>query len=160
MSNSKSRSIASWLLSFCVCTALMYSTAHADPVWHCSRTSVKVADAGDNFTLAALETEREVIRISLRDLYAAYQGTPVKASGMVVSACFMKGNDAETQAALKSIGAEPLVLEKLSRKSALVNHHVYIAQNPQDMLACITKHQPAIGYLPTAMHTEAVGPCF
>jgi hypothetical protein len=121
---------------------------------------VQVADAGDNFTLAALETEREVMRISLRDLFAAYQGTPVKISGMMVSACFVSGDDSDTQTALKSIGADPLVLAKLSHKSTLINHHVYMVQSSKDMLTCMTKHQPAIGYFPAVMHTEAVGPCF
>ena len=154
------RSIPSWLLVLGLPCTMVCTAAQADPVWHCSRTSVQVADAGDNFTLAALETEREVIRISLRDLFAAYQGSTVKVSGMVVSACFVNGTDAHTKNALKSIGADPLVLAKLSHKSTLINHHVYMVQSSKDMLTCMTKHQPAIGYFPTVMHTEAVGPCF
>lgn len=136
------------------------TNAFADPVWHCSRTDVQVADAADNFSLAALDTEREVIRISLRDLYSIYQGQTVKASGMVVSACFVGADSPLTKVAMKSIGAEPQVLEKLSRQSNLVGSHVYMVPNEQQMIACMTKHYPAIGYMPKATNNEAIGPCF
>ena len=162
MHNRQAISFSSWLLGLCVSSGLLLcaTAAQADPVWHCSRSGVQVADASDNFNLAALDVEHEVIRLSLRDLYSAYQGTTIKASGMVVSACFVGGQHAPTKAAMKSIGAEVQVLERLSRKSALVPSHVYMVQNEQEMIACMTKHQPAIGYLTKATHTEAVGPCF
>jgi len=154
----KSRS--SWLLCICVSAFLFTFSAQAEPVWHCSRTGVQVADAGDNFTLATLDTEREVMRISLRDLYSAYQGQTVKASGLTVSACVIAGDNPTTKAAMKSIGADARVLEKISRKSALIQSSVYVVQNEQDMQGCMTKHYPAIGYLQQATHNEAIGPCF
>jgi hypothetical protein len=160
MNNTSRNSISSWLLGLCLSSTLLSVAAQAEPVWHCSRTGVQVADAGDNFTLAALDAEREVMRISLRDLYSAYQGHTVKASGLTVSACLMAGNHPTTQAAMQSIGADARVLEKMSRKSALVQSHVFVVQNEQDMQACMSKHYPAIGYLPQATHTEAIGPCF
>lgn len=132
----------------------------AEPVWHCSRTDVQVANAADNFNLAALDTEREVMHISLRDLYGVYQGQTIKASGMVVSACFVGPDNPLTKVAMKSIGAEPRVLEKLARQSNLVGTHVYMVLSEQEMLACMTKHRPAIGYMPQTTHNEAVGPCF
>lgn len=150
------RLLSTYVLGLWLCA----TAALADPVWHCTRSGVQVADASNNFNLASLDAEHEVIRISLRDLYSAYQGTTVKASGMVVSACFVGGNHVMTQTAMKSIGAVPQVLEKLSSQNAMVANHVYRVQNEHDMLACMTQHKPAIGYLSKATHTEDVGPCF
>ena len=161
MHKHQTKSFSSYLLGIVVSSfVLCCTTALAEPVWHCSRSGVQVADASDNFTLAALDVEHEVMRISLRDLYSAYQGATVKASGMVVSACFIGGNHAMSKTAMKSIGAVPQVLEKLSSQNAMVANHVYRVQNEHDMLACITQHKPAIGYLSKATHTEDVGPCF
>ena len=47
---------------------LIGAPAWAQPVWHCSRSDVQIANASDDFTLAALTIEREVIRLSLGDL--------------------------------------------------------------------------------------------
>lgn len=161
MHKHQTKSFSSYLLGIVVSSfVLCCTTALAEPVWHCSRSGVQVADASDNFTLAALDVEHEVMRISLRDLYSAYQGATVKASGMVVSACFIGGNHAMSKTAMKSIGAELHVLENLSRKSTLVASHVHMVKNEQEMIACMTKHKPAIGYLPQATQTEAIGPCF
>ena len=160
MSTRKYRSAKIRLIGASLLALLLGTSAQADPVWHCSRTSLQVADAGDNFSLAALDAEREVLRISLRDLYAIYQGNQVKASGVTLSACFIGGNNAITKSAMSSIGAEPHVLEKLSRKTALVSQNIYMVQSEQDMQSCMTKHHPAIGYLSKATHTEAIGPCF
>lgn len=160
MNIKKHKTRSSWLLNICVSTFLFTFSAQAEPVWHCSRTGVQVADANNNFTLAALATEREVVRISLRDLYSAYQGQTVKASGLTVSACLIAGDYPTTKAAMKSIGADAQVLEKMSRKSTLIQGNVYLVQNEQDMQACMTKHYPAIGYLPQATHNEAIGSCF
>jgi hypothetical protein len=139
---------------------LTSSNVLAEPIWHCSRSDVQLANAADNFSLAALDTEREVIRISLRDLYGIYQGQTIKASGMVVSACFVGADNPLTKVAMKSIGAEPNVLQKLAHQSNLVGTNVYMVPNEEEMLACMTKHHPAIGYMPKATHNEAIGPCF
>ena len=160
MRTNNSISITSQLLKLYAVGLMSCATAYADPVWHCSRTDVQMADAADNFSLAGLDTEREVMRISLRDLYGIYQGKTVKASGMVVSACFVGADSALTKVAMKSIGAEPQILEKLSRQSNLVGSHIYMVPNEQEMLACMKKHYPAIGYLNRATHNEVIGPCF
>lgn len=147
-------------LLLCAASVLFCLSVMADTVWHCSRTDVQVANASDNFTLAALDTEREVMRISLKDLYAIYQGKTVKVSGIQVSACFIGTNDAVTQNAMRSIGADTRVLERLSSQGSLVQSHIYQVLNEKDMLACMTKHQPAIGYFSKTTQHEAVGPCF
>jgi hypothetical protein len=149
----------SQLLSLCATGALFCLPAKAEPVWHCSRTDVQVANAADNFTLAALDVEREVMRISIRDLYAAYQGTPVKASGLQVSACFIGGkDDPTTQKAMQSIGADTKTLEQLSRQS--IRSRIYQVRDETEMLTCMSKHYPAIGYFSKPQHHDAVGPCF
>ena len=141
--------------------ALLHGSVWAEPVWHCSRSDVQIADASDNFTLAALNFEREVIRLSLRDLYAVYQGIPVKLSGGVpLSACIAGHDMPLTAAALNSIGAKPAVVKALATSNQTFTNNLHIVQDEQSMQACIAKHHPAIGYLSQAKHTEAVGPCF
>nr|WP_315262290.1 hypothetical protein [uncultured Limnohabitans sp.] len=130
--------------------------AWADPVWHCSRSDVQIANASDDFTLASLSLDREVIRLSLRDLYSVYQGATIKLSGgLPLSAC-IAGNDINlTNAAMSSIGSNPTI-----RRDTGTAKNLYVVQNEPAMLACIAKNHPAIGYLSQATHTEAVGPCF
>ena len=136
--------------------------AFADPVWHCSRSEIQIANASDDFAPASLALEREVIRLSLRDLYAVYQGTPIKMSGgLPLSACVIEGTNSNlTHTALKSIGAQPATIKALTGANALMKSHIHAVPDESSMLACITKHHPAIGYLSQASHTEAVGPCF
>ena len=148
------------LFALCVSGIVFCLPAVADPVWHCSRTDVQVANASDNFTLAALGAEREVMHISLKDLYEIYQGGSIKAGGTQVSACFVGGNHPATQKAMYSIGADPKVLERLSSTASIVQSHLYQVHDEKDMLTCMTKHTPAIGYFSKPLHNEAVGPCF
>ena len=138
-----------------------FGSAGADPIWHCSRSDVQVANISDDFALAALSIEREVIRIALKDLYAVYQGKPVKLSGgLPLSACFIDLTAPMTNQAMNSIGVHPITLKSLTQQNSLIKAKVYRAKDEASMLACITQHQPAIGYLATPTHTEAVGPCF
>jgi hypothetical protein len=135
--------------------------AFADPVWHCSRSHVQIADASDDFTLASLNLDREVIRISLRDLYNAYQGVPVRMNGGVpLAACVVDQASGLTNTALKSIGASHTPLKALSRSHELINSQVILVKDEASMISCISKNHPAIGYLSKATNTEAVGPCF
>jgi len=141
--------------------AFINHAASAEPIWHCSRSDVQIADASDNFTLAALTLDREVIRISLRDLYTVYQGTAVKLTGgLPLSACIVSGNKSLTFSAMKSIGAQTATLISLTRAHALTSSNLHVIQDESAMLSCIEKHHPAIGYLSTVTKTEAVGPCF
>ena len=135
--------------------------ALAQPIWHCSRSDVQIADASDNFTLAALTFDREAIRISLRDLYTVYQGTLVKMSGgLPLSACVVIDDKKLTTTAMRSIGAEITSLMTLTHTNSLLTSNIHMVQNETTMLSCIEKHHPAIGYLSTVTHTEAVAPCF
>ena len=130
----------------------MGQCALANSVWHCSRSDVQIADASDDFVLASLALEREVIRLSLRDLFSVYQGNPVKMSGgLPLSACVVGGNAQLTAKAMKSIGANTDTHNK---------PHIHLVQDEQAMLTCISQNHPAVGYLSKATHTEAIGPCF
>lgn len=141
--------------------AVAVPSAMAEPVWHCSRSDVQIANSSDDFTLAALTLDREVIRISLRDLYLVYQDTPVRLSGGVpLSACVITENASLTTAALQSIGAQPPVVKALASQTNLLKTNIHMVKDESSMLACIAKNHPAIGYLSKDTHTEAVGPCF
>lgn len=142
--------------------ALVTPCAFAEPVWHCSRSDVQIADASDNFTLAALSSvEREVIRVSIRDLHTVYQGTPVRMNGgLPLSACVVANDSTLTNSALQSIGAKPAAVSALLRQNSLIKSNIHLVANESEMLSCINNHHPAIGYLSKTTHTEAVGPCF
>lgn len=144
--------------------ALLYlvlasSGVWADPIWHCSRGDMKVADASEQFTLAALE-EREVIRLTMPDLYSVYLGQPIKVSGLPLSACLISDNNKPNISALQTLGASETAAKVLARKSNITKSNLHIVRDEAAMLACIAQNHPAIGYLPKATHTEAVGPCF
>ena len=131
--------------------AVLGHAAQADPVWHCSRSSVKVADVSDNFSLAGLGLDREYIQISLRDLFMVYQGHAVSLSGQPLSACVVKNSDL-THEAMASLGM-PDGQVYLSKRVRIVN-------DVKSMEKCIADHHPAIGYLPQETVTQAIGPCF
>jgi hypothetical protein len=138
---------------------LIGAPAWAQPVWHCSRSDVQIANASDDFTLAALTIEREVIRLSLGDLYDVYQGNFVKLSGgLTLSACVVGGSSNLTAAAaMRSIGNKRVLT---TAPNSGLTSNLHIVEDESEMLRCIAKHHPAIGYLSKLTHTEAVGPCF
>lgn len=145
------------LAVFCLCALSM--GAWADPVWHCSRSDMQLADASEQFTLAALG-EREVIRLTLPDLYSVYLGHQVSVSGVPLSACLVADENKTSLAALQSIGASPSAAKALARRGNIATSHLHIVNDESAMQTCIAKNHPAIGYLAKATHTEAIGPCF
>ena len=154
------KTLKAWA-SCLLCIALHHTPVAADPVWHCSRSDVQIADMSDNFTLAALGTDREVIRISLRDLYSVYKGEVVRMSGgLPLSACVMSQQTALTSQVLKSIGASTPAIRSLTKVNSISTKNIHLVADETAMLACISKNHPAVGYLPSATHIETVGPCF
>lgn len=141
---------------------LLCSSATADPVWHCSRSDVQVADASDDFTLASLNNiEREVIRLSLRDLYTVFQGATVKLTGNItLSACVIEGNSHLTNTAMRTIGAKSAAVKSYVNPRELNHHNIHRVPDEASMISCIAKNHPAVGFLSIPTHTEAVGPCF
>jgi hypothetical protein len=142
------------------------SLACADTVWHCSRTPVvDVAidnrpDPGDVFSLAEQGVPDDVVRISVRDLIDVYSGVNVRLSGVPLSACFMPVNDPATVRALRALGLSADVFSALARKSAIAKSTLYRVTDEAEMKACITRNQPAVGYLSRAQTTEQLAPCF
>lgn len=134
------------------------STALAEPVWHCSRTDVQVANASDQFTLATL-SDREVIQVSLRDLHHVYEGKNVKLTGQTLSACIAR-SDTQTSEAMHSLGISEHAVISMGHRYNITRNSVYVVNDMQAMEQCIAQHHPAIGYLPRAVETEALGPCF
>lgn len=152
--------LKAWFLAMLFMSAAGKS-AFADPVWHCSRSDVQIADASNDFTLAALTLEREVIRVALRDLHAVYQGVPVRMNaGLPLSACVVGNNSTLTTSALQSLGVTQATLKALAQQNSLNKSNIHVVKDEDAMLSCITKNHPAIGYLSKTTQTEAVGPCF
>lgn len=145
-----------------ICTGLLIAAslpcAWAEPVWHCSRSNMQMADASDNFVLAAL-IDREVIQVSLRDLHRVYQGQHVSLSGQSLSAC-VSSTGTDTQTAMMSLGISDQSVLEQARWKGLSKSRLHLVHNTAEMQKCIAKHHPAIGYLPQATETEAIGPCF
>ena len=80
--------------------------------------------------------------------------------GLPLSACVLAEESSMTSAALESIGTKPNTIRTILNKAGLSKNNIHMIHAESDMLACISKNHPAIGYLPKATHTEAVGPCF
>lgn len=152
-------------IGFC-CLILFSSTAWADSSWHCSRhtqntiTSVKASPAEDQFSIASVSSAPDVINVSVRDLIDLYSGVSVRISGVTLSACFMPSNEALTSSALTELGLYPSTIQALSRKSAIVQSNLYLVNDEAQMLQCIGKHFPAVGYVSTMTETALAAPCF
>lgn len=142
--------------------SLLCHTSWAEPVWHCSRSAIQIADISDDFTLASLSQNREVIRIALQDLTTVYQNKTVKMSGgLALSACIIEGAPTNlSQTAMTSIGLQNMAAETHTQANPIHKKQVFAVNSEQDMLACIAKHHPAVGYLSSAIHAENAGPCF
>ena len=153
----------------CLVGAALFALAlpvWADAVWHCSRAPVidvvmeDRPQPGDIFTLASHGVLDDVIRISLRDLIDVYSGVNVRLGPVPLSACFMPVNDPATFKTLSALGLSADVLSALARKSAIAKSHLYRVSDEAEMQACISRHQPAVGYLMQAKTTEQLAPCF
>ena len=143
-----------------ICPALICQSVLAQSIWHCSKSDFQIADASDSFTLASLTVEREVIRLSLRDLYDVYKGRSVNmTSNLPLSACITK-NVNETSLIMKSIGAESITSYIVANGAQHAYSHIYVVDNEAQMQACISDHHPAVGYLSKVTKTEVIGPCF
>lgn len=154
-----SKGFKNFLMNFIV--LIFCGHTYANPVWHCSRNNVQIADASDNFTLAALTIEREVISLSLRDLYTAFHDSPVKMNGnIVLSACIIGNKSELTMLAMNSIGEKSALINSINTQSKFRHSHIHVVNDESAMLSCISKNHPAVGFLSIATKREDVGPCF
>ena len=140
----------------------------AQPVWHCSRTETAgVAptllasnEASNQFSIASLGSSGNVIGVSVHDLMDVYSGVPVRIGGLPLSACYVASDDDKDNEALISLGLNERVIQSLSRKSAIVRSNLFAVNHDSQMLSCISKHFPAVGYLKQVHETEEVMPCY
>lgn len=147
-----------WMSAF-LCYFALAQSAIAGPVWHCSRSHVQIADASDDFTLAALTVEREVIKIALQDLYGVFREQQVRMNGnLLLSACVIAAESKLTTSALQTIGVKPPPFGGWNPEKKI--RTIHLVHDESEMQACISKNHPAIGYLAVSTHTEDIGPCF
>jgi len=154
--------------SLCTAIALLFvaSNSLADPIWQCSRTqatdaqSAKASKVDDQFSIASFGSSSDVISISIRDLIDIYSGTPVRIGGLPLSACFMLGDGALSQTALTSLGLKSQTIQALARKSSIVQNNLFYVSNEEQMLNCIAKNFPSVGYLSAPKEDENSLPCF
>jgi hypothetical protein len=149
-----------------LCTLLLStSQTFAEPIWHCSRTALAEKDAlfkddKNQFSIASQSASEGVIGVSLNDLIDVYSGARISISGLPLSACFMTEEEQLTSEALSSLGHETAIIKALSKKSSIVQSNIHQVSNAKQMIACIEKNFPAVGYLDRPIETEAIQPCF
>jgi hypothetical protein len=148
-----------------ILSLITLGTAWADPIWHCSRnaqssTTLESQSQSQEFSIASFNASANVIGVSINDLIDVYSGIPVRIGGIALSACFMPSNDALSTTALTSLGLQASAIQALSKKSAIVQTNLHLVANEGQMLLCIEKHFPAVGYLDEPKETETVQPCF
>lgn len=142
------------------------SNTWADPIWQCSRTQEQQAQsphtskADDQFSIASFGNSSDVIGVSIRDLIDIYSGTPVRIGGLPLSACFMLGDGTLSQTALTSLGLKSQTIQALARKSSIVQNNLFYVSNEEQMLSCIAKNFPAVGYLSAPTEDTNSLPCF
>lgn len=146
-------------------TLLISCSAMADPVWHCSRNPISATEVStsvqeDQFSLASFSSSMDVIGVSISDLIDVYSGVPVRIGGLPLSACFVPGNENLTAAALTSLGLQPAAIQALARRSAIIQSSLHVVTNDTQMLSCIARHFPAVGYLDEPHETQDLLPCF
>ena len=143
------------------------SSACADPIWHCSRTAETESATNQfshtqmsEFSIASVNSTANVIGVSINDLIDIYSGIQVRIGGIPLSACFIATEDALTKTALSSLGLQPAVIQALSKKSSIVQSNLHLVSTNEQMLSCIEKNFPAVGYLDEPLETSSVHPCF
>ena len=139
----------------------------AETFWLCSRSTEAVqADVfglnsdGGNFNIAEFGNANNVIGISIRDLIDVYSGRSVRIAGGYLAACYFSGNNKSSEEALKSLGLNSNVIKSLTRRSAIVQSPLFEVTNDDEMLSCIDKHSPAVGYLDRLKENTNVASCF
>jgi hypothetical protein len=61
---------------------------------------------------------------------------------------------------LEALGLNANSMAALARKSAIVRSQLQWVSNEADMLRCMTKYRPSVGYFAGTHDTDEVAPCF
>lgn len=140
-----------------IAVAFLPLTGHAQAIWHCSRTPVAQAAASEaEFKLSSFDA----VGVTLEDLLNVYLGRDVKLGSYPLMACFMPGDDALSRDALQSLGLKSQVMQKLAAKSAIVQSHLHVVNDEEQMLECMERNFPAFGYFSKEVVNDKVVPCF
>lgn len=149
---------------------IIASLSHAQSVWHCSRQAdlglieaeaqQAAQDLNNSFQIASISANVDVIGVTLRDLMDVYAGVPVRIGGKPLTACFNTDNSPVSADALSSLGLNVNAMSALARKSAIVRSQLQWVSNEGDMMRCISRHYPAVGYFPEPKDTAEISPCF
>lgn len=148
---------------------LALPTAQAQAVWHCSKQDsistaavegAVVTAPEDMFQIASMSTDINVIGLTLRDLMDVYSGVPVRVGGRPLTACFINDNSNTSREMLDALGLNANTMNALARKSAIVRSQLEWVSNEADMLRCMTKNAPAVGYFSEPKDNDEIAPCF
>lgn len=154
-----------WTIGMCLALFAL-APVWAEAVWHCSRSGqgvvseTELPNAAESFSIASLGNVNDTIGISIPDLIDVYSALDVRVGRLPLSACFYPSNDALTNSALKSLGLESNVISSLARKSAIVKSNLFRVSDEAQMMRCISKNYPAVGYLSAEQTTDRIAPCF
>jgi hypothetical protein len=156
-----------WLVfeSACLQAAQTEIKGSESAIWYCSRLKLdgrivtSSSDAENFFELASFSDEPGVISISVGDLLNAYTGVPVQLGKMKLTACFIDDENL-TQAALDSLGMSAVASAELAKETSIVHNHLIKVSSEKQMLKCIARHFPAVGYLGHFIENEESAPCF
>lgn len=140
-----------------VALAMFPLNGYAQAIWHCSRTPVAQTAASEaEFKLSSFDA----VGVTLEDLLDVYLGRDVKVGSYPLIACFMPGDDALSRDALQSLGLKSQVMQKLAARSAIVQSHLHVVNDEEQMLDCMERNFPAFGYFSKEVVTDKVVPCF
>jgi hypothetical protein len=145
-------------------------TAQAQSVWHCSREPAlgrgaseqlqAATNKDDFFQISSMSTNIDTIGITLRDLMDVYAGMPVRIGGQALTACFNNDNSPVNKEALTTLGLNTNAMSAMSRKSSIVRSQLVWVSNDDDMMRCIVRNHPAVGYFNDVQESGEFGPCF
>jgi hypothetical protein len=151
-------------------SCFLASAAHAQIVWHCSKQgamsvmpsveTTATIEREDVFQIASMGSNPDVIGITLSDLIDVYSGLPVRIGGRPLKACFLNDNGPSSRDMLESLGLNANSMSALARKSAIVRSQLEWVSNEDDMMRCMIKNHPAVGYFTEPHETDEVAPCF
>jgi hypothetical protein len=139
-------------------------------IWHCSKLSAVQAathtsqatkvDTANDFTLAAYAADDDVISVSLPEILDVYSGRRVTLGHMELSACLLQGQNELTQQALNSLGINAATARILAKKNSLIQTNLFVVANEEQMVQCISRHFPSVGYLARRFENTEMAPCF
>lgn len=145
----------------CVLATQALAQEKTQAIWHCSKMPAsEMAAENMGFSMEPTTSVNGTIVVTLDDLMAAYSGYPVRVSGKPLFACFMPGQENLSVSALQTLGLSSPAMQMLARRSAIVQRHLKLVTDEDEMLACTEQNVPAFGYLSKPTINDKVAPCF